>query len=45
MDGKPLDAKVPGFISKAQKVLYTPQLNNFDGYAQYPRPVEKPYQN
>ena len=42
-DGKPLDAKVPAFIGKAKKVLYTPQLTNLDGYAQYPRPVEKPY--
>jgi hypothetical protein len=29
LDGKPLDAKVPEFISKAKKTLYTPQLNNF----------------
>jgi hypothetical protein len=32
LDGKPLDAKVPAYISKAKKVLYTPQLTKLDGY-------------
>ena len=32
-DGKPIDAKVPSFIGKANKKLYTPQNDKFDGYS------------
>ena len=41
----PLDAKIPGFIAKANKDLYTPMPDKIEGYGQFPRPVEKPYQN
>jgi hypothetical protein len=31
--GVPYNATVPGFISQANKNLYTPQNDKFDGYA------------
>jgi hypothetical protein len=42
---KPINAQVPSFIGQAKKVLYNPQTDKFDGYAQYARPVVKPYGN
>ena len=41
----PVDAKVPQFISKAHQALYTPSPDKFESYSQYPRPIDKPYQN
>jgi hypothetical protein len=40
---KPVDAKVPKFLSKAHTDLYTPMPDKVDGYGQFPRPIGKPY--
>ena len=41
----PVYAQQPNFISTSSKKLYTPAITKIDGYAQHPRPIEKPYQN
>ena len=41
----PIDAQVPSHIQDAPKNLYTPIVDKFDGYTQYPRPLTKPYEN
>ena len=45
LGGKPVDAKKPKYQAFANKDLYTPATDKFDGYTHFPRPVAKPYAN